>query len=117
MANYHNFEYQIHKKTLFRYFLFTVFMCSIGLYLNLSVTHLPGDKVNSALTLNARDLFVFCNTDFDIFMRNQYIVYISFFDLHLLEILIAYVIVKVKSKADVLQGISKLDHLLKVSVF
>ena len=32
-------------------------------------------------------------------------------------ILTAYVLIKVKSSQDILQGINKLDYLLKVSVF
>lgn len=33
------------------------------------------------------------------------------------SLLICYVIVKVKKSQDILQGVSKLDYLLKVSVF
>jgi hypothetical protein len=65
MASYHNYEYQIHKKTLFWYFLFTAFMCSVGLYLTLVIRKYAGDKVSSSFTLNARDLYVFCNTVFN----------------------------------------------------
>lgn len=52
-------------------------------------------------------------------MQEMFISY-SFFvllDLHLFDILIATVLFFVKSPEDVLQGVSKLDYLLKVSVF
>jgi hypothetical protein len=38
-------------------------------------------------------------------------------DVHLLDIINALSILYIKSTDDILQGISKLDHLLKVSVF
>ena len=33
------------------------------------------------------------------------------------QLLLAFVIIKIKSSADILQGISKLDHLVQISIF
>ena len=37
--------------------------------------------------------------------------------LYIDSLIFAFIIVRVKSSQDILQGVSKLDHLLKVSVF
>ena len=51
------------------------------------------------------------------FIDQLEIVLIIFYNLGIVELFLLWVVIKVKKSDDVLQGISKLDWLLKVSVF
>lgn len=57
-------------------------------------------------------------SDYENYDDEWWIVYKSYMMIAFVaQILLSFTIIKVKSSRDILQGVNKLDHLLKVSVF
>ena len=106
----HFFEFKKNIKHLIVYFVFTSFQCILKfLMLYIEKFMKPNNSV--------KELFEICYIQPD-----NYTWFFTYTDyalnnIHLLDILNAMTILYIKGTDDILQGISKLDYLLKVSAF
>ena len=113
MYKNHNFEFNKYKWQMTVFFIFTIF----GLGLQLTRNYLSGsgeqhenyDEINDFCTIT----FLGGSKKFKYLFRISQFAEIMKFD----QLLICWLMVKVKSPDDILTGINKLDYLLKVSVF
>ena len=102
MKTKHNYEYRrTHKSMQIAHCLYLLFC----IYSIVAVTGFYYDELIDEKYPNCNDPFV-----------KLYCI-VSIFDSEMFTLLMSYAILVIKSTDDILQGINKLDYLIKVSVF
>lgn len=118
MRKYHRYEYNLHKKHIT---LFYLSMSSILLVMIVTVSIYLRFFENDELGDNLINLQQFCNetlrdtrksTTFGFLLFGLATIQLSF-----LSLILVWIVIRVKPSSDLLQGLSKLDYLLKVSIF
>ena len=123
MKRLHHFEYQRTKKSMFLQFVMFQVVCVMNIVysvLMISKYRLILEKYHkTTLPMTEFQYFRYMcqwEENFTVTRIAAAGLFIQY-KLSIPGVITALVIVKVKSSKDILQGISKLDHLLKVSVF
>lgn len=110
MNRLHKHEFKVNKRHFFCYFivvqLYYLFMCSGGFFLTQS-------KGQPGINMTIDQFYQEC-------LDKKQSLFLSTFQFTVLRyfpLAISIVVLKLKREDDLLQGISKLDYLLKVSIF
>ena len=109
----HVFEYKEHKKSHYYFFLVTFIAGLVLMYIILASIKYVNVNFKTIVNESMKEnLAAFCKD-----YLSNYVIGILILDYRPSSLLCLYNILYIKKIDDVLQGINKLDHLLKVSVF
>ena len=113
MKKYHNYEFNKAKKEMLIFFSWTIFTNLMTLLLFLMI--LDGITFNYPIPAQSE---AFCNRSNSVYvMAMEWVVFVPGVKYKLWVFGIAYFTIHIKQSDDIFQGISKLDHLLKISIF
>ena len=113
MKKYHRYEFETNQRPMMHSFRCMVAVIVLTILYNQAVSD---EEIPMIRKPNFHESHFFCHGNQYGFAL-EFLVYIPGVNFKLISIVISYVIICQKNTIDILQGVSKLDHLLKICIF